>query len=186
MRLVPVLLLFLAVTAASPARRGTFTLTSPDIHADRPIARAQVFNGMGCDGENVSPALLWRGGPHATKSYAVTIYDPDAPTGSGWWHWIVYDIPPGVSGLATGAGNVERDALPAGAKQGATDFGSRGYGGPCPPPGDKPHRFVFTVYALDTGHLDVPGNATAAMIGFNLHAHALGKATLTARYGRAK
>ena len=185
MRAFFTLLLLFAVLAAVPARHG-FVLTSSDVRVDRPIAKAQVFGGMGCDGGNVSPALLWRGAPPGTKSFAVTLYDPDAPTGSGWWHWVVYDIAPGINGLPAGAGDPEKHLLPPGAKEGATDFGAKGYGGPSPPPGDPPHHYVFTVYALNVDHLDVPANATAAMIGFNLHAHATAKATLTARYGRAK
>ncbi len=178
------LLLAVALVGAVPAARHGFVLTSSDMHPDRPIAKAQVFNGMGCDGGNISPALLWRGAPAGTKSFAITLYDPDAPTGSGWWHWVVYDIPPGVNGLPAGAGDPGKGQLPEGAKQGNTDFGTKGYGGPCPPPGDKPHRFVVTVYALDVDRLDVPGNATAAYVGFNLHAHTIAKAALTARYGR--
>jgi len=124
----------------------------------------------------VSPALKWSGAPAGTKSYAVTVYDPDAPTGSGWWHWVLFNIPANVTSLAEGVKGV--------GVEGNTDFGAKGYGGPCPPPGDKPHRYVFTVYALKTDKIDVPANATAAMVGFNLHANQLAKTTLTAKYGR--
>ena len=113
----------------------------------------------------------------------MTVYDPDAPTGSGWWHWVMYDIPANVTSLAEGAGAPNGHAAPAGSVQGNTDFGSPGYGGPCPPPG-KPHRYVFTVYALKVPKIDVPANATAAMVGFNLNANVLAKGTLTARFGR--
>jgi len=143
-----------------------------------------VFKGMDCTGGNLSPELSWQGAPAATKSYAVTIYDPDAPTGSGWWHWVVYNIPASVTRLSAGAGDTSKNLLPAGAVQGNTDFGVPGYGGPCPPKGDKPHHYIFTVYALNTDKIDVPSNATAAYVGFNLHAHQLAKATLTGLYWR--
>ena len=163
-----------------------FTLTSPDIKEGQTIGAAQVYKGMGCTGQNLSPALEWSGAPTGTKSFAVTAYDPDAPTGSGWWHWVVYDIPPSTTKLAAGAGDPSKNLLPAGTKQGNTDFGAPGYGGPCPPPGDKPHHYHFTVFALDLDKIDVPANASPAMVGFNLHFHTLAKATITGLYSRAK
>jgi len=114
---------------------------------------------MGCNGQNISPALNWSNAPAGTKSFAVTAYDPDAPTGSGWWHWVMYNIPADATGLVAGAGN-GRNA-PRGSQEGRTDFGSKGYGGPCPPAGDKPHHYHFTVFALKVDKLDVPGDATA-------------------------
>ncbi|TMQ71816.1 MAG: YbhB/YbcL family Raf kinase inhibitor-like protein [Candidatus Eisenbacteria bacterium] len=176
-------LLAATTSAAHPARTG-LVLTSTDVHVGRTMSVAQVYDQFGCTGKNESPSLQWRGAPARTKSFAVTLYDPDAPTGSGWWHWVVYDLPANANRLATGAGKADGSGLPAGAVQGTTDFGTRGYGGPCPPKGDKPHRYVFTLYALDTDKIEVPANATAAMVGFNLHAHQLAKATLVARYGR--
>lgn len=174
------------LSAQRPAARaaGRFTLTSPDVGPGAPIAARHVANVFGCRGGNVSPALSWRGAPAGTKSYAVTVYDPDAPTGSGWWHWVVFDIPATATSLAAGAGGAQGRGLPNGARQGNTDFGTPGYGGPCPPPGDKPHRYVFTVFALKVDRIDVPANATAAMVGFNLNANRLATATFTARYGR--
>ncbi len=142
----------------------------------------QVFNSMGCAGRNVSPELRWSGAPAGTKSFAVTMYDPDAPTGSGWWHWVVYNIPATAAGLPSGAGGGR--GMPAGAVQGNTDFGTAGYGGACPPKGDKPHRYVFTLYALKIPKVNVPATASPAMIGFNLHANSIAKAMFTARYGR--
>ena len=175
-----------AVSAFSSAgaQGGKLTLTSPDIKAGGTIPSAHVFNGMGCTGNNVSPALAWTGAPANTKSFALTVYDPDAPTGSGWWHWVVYNIPANATKLAPGAGDPAKKLLPSGAVEGYTDFGQPGYGGPCPPPGDKPHHYHFTLYALDVDKIEVPANATAAMVGFNLHAHQLAKAELTALYGR--
>ncbi len=115
-------------------------------------------------------------------THAPSMYDPDAPTGSGWWHWVMYNIPASTTGLADGAGN-GRNA-PSGSAQGMTDFGTKGYGGPCPPVGDKPHHYHITVFALKVDKLDVPGNATSAYIGFNLNANKLGTARVTGLYAR--
>jgi hypothetical protein len=175
---------FLTAWPAAARCQAAFTLTSPVVHAGQQMANPQVYQGMNCTGENISPALQWHGAPAAAKSFALTVYDPDAPTGSGWWHWVVYNIPAGTSGLPAGAGDPAKALLPAGSAQGRTDFGSPGYGGPCPPQGDKPHRYIFTLYALDVAKLDIPATATAAYVGFNLHAHTIAKATLTAMYGR--
>jgi Raf kinase inhibitor-like YbhB/YbcL family protein len=169
---------------AGRATAEDFTVTSTDFEAGGKIKDAQVFKGFGCSGGNVSPQLAWKNPPEGTKSLAVTVYDPDAPTGSGWWHWIVYNIPPSARELPAGAGDPKKGKLPKGAAQGVTDFGAKGWGGPCPPPGDQPHHYVFTVYALKVPKLQVPPNASGAMVGFNLNANALGKATVTALYGR--
>ena len=170
--------------AASLAHAADFALSSPTIAPGATLGQDQVFNGFGCSGKNQSPALKWTAGPTGTKSYAVTVYDPDAPTGSGWWHWVLYNIPGGVTELAAGAGDGDQQHLPPGAKQGRTDFGTHAFGGACPPQGDKPHRYVFTVHALKTEKIDVPEDASAAMIGFMIHANAAGKASFTAKYGR--
>ncbi len=114
----------------------------------------------------------------------MTLYDPDAPTGSGWWHWLVYDIPATTTGLPAGAGTIDGQGLPPGARQGRTDFGTTGFGGACPPVGDKPHRYIFTLYALKTDRLGVPADATAALIGFMLNANTLARASFQATYGR--
>jgi Raf kinase inhibitor-like YbhB/YbcL family protein len=175
--------LLLSAWMASAGAAG-FTLSSPTIAPDSTLTSEQVFNGFGCSGGNISPALQWKGAPAGTKSYAVTVYDPDAPTGSVWWHWVVYNIPATVTELPAGAGDAGGGHLPADAAQGRTDFGQAGFGGACPPPGDKPHRYIFTVYALKVDKIDVPADATAALIGFSLHANQLGKASFTAKYGR--
>ena len=176
----------LAVTLAGASlgahRPFAFTLTSTDIKPGAQIGMAQVYSGMGCGGGNQSPALQWSGAPSGTKSFAITMYDPDAPTGSGWWHWLVYNIPANVTSLPTGAGDPKKNLLPAGAMQGNTDFGAPGYGGPCPPKGSKPHHYIVTVFALDVEKLDVPPTVTAAVVGFNLNAHKLETAVLTAIY----
>jgi Raf kinase inhibitor-like YbhB/YbcL family protein len=170
--------------ASVAAHAGGFALHSPTVKANSHLTQDQVFNGFGCSGKNVSPALKWSGAPKDTKSFAVTVYDPDAPTGSGWWHWVLFNLPAGVTELAEGAGDASGKSLPAGAVQGRTDFGQPGFGGACPPAGDKPHRYIFTVYALKVDKLDVPADATAALVGFMIHANQLAKANFTAKYGR--
>ncbi len=181
------LLLAAALTALTTLTyAGDFKLSSPEIKANGTIPKSFEFNGFGCSGENRSPELKWSGAPKDTRSFAVTMYDPDAPTGSGWWHWVVINIPADVTGLAAGAGTVNSTTLPKGAVQGRSDFGVAAWGGTCPPQGDKPHRYIFTVYALKTDKLDVPADATAALTGYMIHANTLGKASFTARYGRAK
>ncbi len=169
-----------------PAQAVGFTLSSPTIKPGSTLTEAQVFNGFGCTGKNISPALSWSGVPAGTKSLAVTVYDPDAPTGSGWWHWVVYNLPAGTSSLPEGAGSADGKGLPAGAAQGRTDFGAAAFGGACPPVGDKPHRYIFTVFALKTDKIELPADATAALVGYMLNANKLGSASFTAKFGRAK
>jgi hypothetical protein len=173
-----------ALTSAAIGADAGFKLYSPSIKAGGTLDNEQVFNGMGCTGSNVSPELHWSGAPSGTKSFALTIYDPDAPTGSGWWHWVVYNIPATTDALPAHAGDANNKLLPAGAVQGRTDFGTSGFGGPCPPAGDKPHRYIFTVYALKSAKIDAPADASAAMIGFMINANKLAAAHFTARYGR--
>jgi Raf kinase inhibitor-like YbhB/YbcL family protein len=173
--------------ALTGAAQAQFRLVSPDIKAGGTIAEAQVFNGFGCKGQNISPALQWTGAPKETKSFALLMHDPDAPTGgAGWWHWAVINIPASATQLPKDAGKAGGSALPGGALQVKTDFGAPGYGGPCPPVGDKPHRYIFTLYALKVEKLDVPADATASLAGFMVNANALAKTSLQARYGRAK
>lgn len=164
------------------AKSAAFTLTSPQVADGGTLTMDQVFNGFGCTGKNISPRLEWKNAPEGTKSYAITVYDPDAPTGSGWWHWVVYNIPASVNALELGASAMP-SKLPAGAVESVTDFGAPGFGGACPPPGDKPHRYVFTVYALKST-LDLPPTTMPAAVGFNIHGTVLGKASFTANYGR--
>jgi Raf kinase inhibitor-like YbhB/YbcL family protein len=172
---------------ASLASAQPFKLVSPDIKPNGLIAEEQVFNGFGCSGKNVSPALSWSGAPKGTKSFAVLVHDPDAPTGgAGWWHWLVVNIPASVTELKKGAGKADGSTLPPGAEQITTDFGSPGWGGPCPPAGDKPHRYNFTLHALKVEKLDLPKGATASLAGFMVDANSIAKATLTGKYGRKK
>jgi Raf kinase inhibitor-like YbhB/YbcL family protein len=174
----------LATLLSSGAYAAGFTLSSPDIKPGSTIKDEQVFNGFGCTGANVSPALNWSGAPAGTKSFALSVYDPDAPTGSGFWHWVIVNIPADAKGLSKKAGDPKANLLPAGALQTRTDFGVPGFGGPCPPKGDKPHRYIFRLFAVDVDHLDVDANTSAAVVGFNLHFHTKGVASFTAKYGR--
>ena len=161
-----------------------FVLRSNSFADQDKLPKDFVHHAMGAGGDNVSPELSWAGAPEGTQSFALTMYDPDAPTGSGWWHWVVYDIPASVTSLTRGAGAAGGAALPVGAKMGHTDFGTADYGGAAPPPGHGPHRYVFTLYALKTPTMDVPADCTAAYVGFNIHFAKIGEAQLTALYER--
>ena len=158
-----------------------FRLISDDFKDGDTLPQAHVFNGMGHRGGNISPQLRWSDPPPGTKSFVVTMYDPDAPTGSGWWHWVVANIPATSTALPRG-GASGHDALPRGAVQTRTDFGRPGYGGAAPPPG-APHRYIFTVHALKVDHIDVDENASGALVGFLVHMNSLGSAALTTHYG---
>lgn len=181
-----ILLAAALLASAATAQAAGFQLESPDVRANGTLPKRFEANVFGCTGENKSPALKWSGAPKGTKSFAVTVYDPDAPTGSGWWHWSVIDIPASVGELKPDAGAAGNGNLPAGAKHVRIDYGVAAWGGACPPPGDKPHRYVFTVHALKVDKLDIPADATAALAGFMINANSLGKASFTARYGRPK
>ena len=173
------------VAAATLAQAAGFTLSSPDIKAGAMMPKRFEYKGFGCEGDNQSPALKWSGAPEGAKSFAVTMYDPDAPTGSGWWHWMVINLPADVNELKPDAGAVGGANLPKGASHARIDYGVAGWGGVCPPAGDKPHRYIFTVHALKD-KIEVPADATAALTGFMINGNSLGKASFTARYGRPK
>ena len=160
----------------------SFTLTSDDLRRGERLPDGHAAPPHA----NVSPHLHWEGFPPQTRSFFVTVFDPDAPGPAGWWHWVVYNIPAGTTSLAKDAGDSSKGLMPKGAVQSRTDFGSAGYGGPCPPPGDKPHRYQITVFALDVDKLpNAKGDAvSAALVGFDVHFHTLAKATLTGLYGR--
>lgn len=160
----------------------TFTLTSNSIGGQS--TKKQEFNGFGCNGENLSPQLSWKNAPAGTKSYAITVYDPDAPTGSGFWHWVVFDLPANVSELVEGAGKVGSTLAPKMAVQSKTDFGGNGYGGPCPPQGHGIHQYVFTVHALKVEKLGLDENANPAFVGFNLWMNTIEKASIVMYYQR--
>ena len=155
-----------------------FTLKSSELKGQ--LTNKQVFSGFGCTGENISPELSWENDPKNTKSFAITVYDPDAPTGSGWWHWVVFDILKNKTNLSSGFGNIDsKDAI-----QSVTDYGKSGFGGACPPLGDKAHRYIFTVHALDVETLGLDKNATPALVGFMLNSHTIAKSSLISYYGR--
>ncbi|MGH7738933.1 MAG: YbhB/YbcL family Raf kinase inhibitor-like protein [bacterium] len=157
-------------------------LKSNQIKNGQTIANEQVFDGMGFSGGNISPELRWTKGPTGTKSYALMVYDPDAPTGSGWWHWVVFNIPADQTSLPKNFGaKSAKDSVPM--IQSRTDFGTTGYGGPAPPPG-KPHHYRFTIYALKVKSLPLTADTSAAMVGFYVNANKLASATLVGLFGK--
>ena len=166
-----------------------FELTSPDVKADQPLPEKFIFSGLGCQGQNISPALSWTNPPEGTKSFALMVHDPDAVTGgAGVWHWVVINIPATARSIEQGAGTADGAKLPEGSRQITNDYlgfiNSPGWGGPCPPKGHKPHNYNFTLYALKVEKLNLPPNATASHAGFVVNLNALDKAKLTMTYGR--
>jgi Raf kinase inhibitor-like YbhB/YbcL family protein len=180
MRVSTTAIVFALAALLSARAASVMTLTSPDLKTGGPIAAEQAFDGADCPGRNVSPALVWSDAPEGTKSFAVSMVDPDAPAG-GFWHWWAYDLPAGATGLEKGAGS--GPGLPAGATQGRNDFGPVGYGGPCPPQGE-PHHYAITVYALDIDRLGLAAGASTADFDAAVRAHALAKATLVGVFSR--
>lgn len=160
----------------------TFTLSSKDLGGE--MTKVQEFGGFGCSGENQSPQLSWKNAPEGTKSFAVTMYDPDAPTGSGFWHWVVFDIPSNTNELLTNAGNANLNLIPNGAIQSVTDYGIKGFGGPCPPVGHGFHQYIITVYALKTEKLGLTDTTNPAVVGFYLWNQTLAKSSIVAYYKR--
>jgi Raf kinase inhibitor-like YbhB/YbcL family protein len=188
---------FKAMAAASAlaasclaAHAQSFTLSSPDIGPDKPFGEKFTFSGLGCTGGNVSPALSWTAPPEGTKSFALMVHDPDAPTGgAGIWHWVIVNIPASARGIEQGAGTADGARLPAGSKQITNDYaglngGTPAWGGPCPPKGAKPHAYVFTLYALGVEKIELPPAATASQHGFVINRAPLAKAVMVATYGR--
>ncbi|TSE01675.1 YbhB/YbcL family Raf kinase inhibitor-like protein [Skermania sp. ID1734] len=160
----------------------TFEVTSADITDGQPLKKEQVSGMMGAGGHDISPQLSWSGFPSETKSFAVTVYDPDAPTGSGFWHWAVIDIPASTTSLESGAGDAEGTGLPHPAKQLENDARVRQFVGAAPPPGHGPHRYFVAVHAVDTESLGLPPDATPAYLGFNLFSHAIARAYIVGTY----
>lgn len=161
-----------------------FTISSTELDDLGWLGQAHEFNGFDGSGNNRSPKLAWNGAPAATRSFAVTLYDPDAPTGSGFWHWVSYDIPASVNELAAGAGSSGHSQLSPGGLQANNDFGAPGYGGPCPPKGDRAHRYVFSVHALGTEKLGVPADTPNAVVRFLIFQNSLAVATMVGHYKR--
>ena len=177
--LILALSLFVSTMATG---QNTFTLSSNDLGGE--ITKTQEFNSFGCSGENKSPQLSWKNAPEETKSFAITMYDPEAPTGSGFWHWVVFDIPADVNELVTSAGNLELNLLPKGAIQSFTDGGTKEFIGPCPPQGHGFHQYIITVHALKTEKLGLEDTAGPAVVGFSLWNQTLAKASIVAYYKR--
>ncbi|EGR1834518.1 kinase inhibitor [Vibrio cholerae] len=172
------LLPVLAAAITFPALSSpVMTLTSQDIQEGSRMANQFVFNGFGCSGDNLSPQLSWNNAPKGTKSFAITAYDPDAPTGSGWWHWVALDIAADQHNVARGAAKQLK-----GVRELNNDYGFSGFGGACPPQGHVMHRYQFTVWALPFEKMEIPQGASNALVGFMLRANTLGQATLTATY----
>lgn len=171
---------FLSVTTLLLALPlSALELSSPDIQEGQRMAKTFEYSGFGCSGENLSPALAWKGAPDGTKSFAITLYDPDAPTGSGWWHWLALNIPADTHSLPRGASGKLDKVLET-----RTDYGQPGFGGACPPVGHGMHRYQFTIWALPDEKLDFPVDISPAVVGYTLNSKALAKATLTATYVR--
>ncbi len=168
--------LLLAATFSTGAAAENFKLSSPDISEGQQLSKAQVFKGFGCEGGNVAPTLSWSGAPEGTESFAVTVYDPDAPTGSGWWHWFAFNIPADVTELSGGT-SLNNNAIEL-----KNDYGATGFGGACPPPGEV-HRYKFTVHALGMS-LGLDPSASNALAGFMVNANSLASSTITAVYTR--
>lgn len=164
--------------------QNTFTLTSKTLGGQ--VTTNEEFNGFGCTGDNESPELSWKNAPEGTKSFAITMYDPDAPTGSGWWHWLVFDIPSNIKALKAGAGNIQLNLAPEGVVQSITDYGVGGYGGPCPPEGHGVHQYVITVYALKTDKLGLEASTNPAVVGYYLWNNTIEKASIVTYYKREK
>ena len=164
---------------------ASFEVTSTDVADGETMTARHASAVFGVEGgEDVSPQLTWSGFPPETKSFAVTVYDPDAPTASGFWHWAVFNLPVTVTELPGGAGSADSSALPDGAIQLRNDAGVAGYVGAGPPPGHGPHRYFIVVHAVDVDHLDVSDDAAPAVLGFNLFGHTVGRATLTPTFER--
>ena len=157
----------------------SFLLTSTDLQAGAELARAQRSGVLGAGGEDVSPQLSWSGSPDGTRSFAITMFDPDAPTTSGFWHWAVANVAASVTSLATGASD---GGLPDGSVQLRNDAGFAGYVGAAPPPGHGPHRYLLAVHALDLDHLEIGADASVAFLGFSMFGHTLARAELSGWY----
>lgn len=179
-----ILLLASSLFLAAPTVADTFKVSSTDIKQGEFMSKTHEFTGFGCEGGDKSPQLSWSGAPEGTESYAIMAYDPDAPTGSGWWHWQVVNIDKNVNSVATGAGSAEnKDAVLKGSQSISNDYGVSAFGGACPPEGHGVHRYQFTVHALSK-KLELPANASGALTGYMVNANSLASSTIEALYER--
>lgn len=160
-----------------------FTVESNDVADGQQMSDAQVYNSFGMSGQNISPHLRWHGFPAETRSFSVTCYDPDAPTGSGFWHWVLIDVPVSVTELPSGAASGEASGLPPGSFCVRNDYGSKDFGGAAPPAGDPPHRYVFAVHAVDSEKLGIDSSVSPAVAGFNLRFHTIARGLLIPVFG---
>lgn len=174
----------LSLSLSSTVFAESFKLSSQDIANGEFMSKAQEFTGFGCTGGDLSPQLKWSGVPAGTKSFAITAYDPDAPTGSGWWHWQIVNIPSTVTEVTAGAGSTKKDLAPEGSMQITNDYGSRGFGGACPPAGHGIHHYRFTVHALSVERLELPEGASGALAGYMINANTIEKSTIESLYKR--
>ncbi|MFT5420719.1 MAG: Raf kinase inhibitor-like YbhB/YbcL family protein [Candidatus Endobugula sp.] len=184
MQSIPRFFSVLSLVISLPVFAGSLTLSSNDIEHEKFMDEKQEFNGFGCSGEDLSPHLQWSNAPKGTKSFAVTAYDPDAPTGSGWWHWQVINIPANVTQLSNNAGSVKESLSPSGSTQIKNDYGSRGFGGACPPEGHGIHHYRFTVHAISVEKLELPEDASGALTGYMINAHTIESSTIESLYKR--
>jgi Raf kinase inhibitor-like YbhB/YbcL family protein len=184
MRLTFKVISVLLLTVSTSVFAASLTLSSNDIAQGEFMAKAQEYNGFGCSGGDLSPHLKWSNAPTGTKSFAITAYDSDAPTGSGWWHWQIVNIPMPATELPTGAGNTTTNATPKGSIQIKNDYGSRGFGGACPPVGHGAHRYRFTVHALSVAKLELAEDASGALTGYMINANTIETSTIESLYER--
>ena len=180
--------LVISMYVGAAAAPTTFTLSSPDLPAGKPIAEQFTANTWGCHGANESPDLKWVNAPAGTKSFAITMFDPYRPPASGWWHWLVYDIPASANELPRRAGTPGNPGMPQGARQVKPDGEAPEphYYGPCPDEGDPPHHYTITIYALSVDHLKVHDTATPADIDSEIASKTIGKAQLVRLFSRPK
>ncbi|MDX2082882.1 MAG: YbhB/YbcL family Raf kinase inhibitor-like protein [Rickettsiales bacterium] len=172
------------VSCSINSANAKFAITSVDIAANSTITQKHVFKGFGCTGENISPQISWSNPPLGTKSFALTVYDPDAPTGSGWWHYLAINIPANYSEFKSGFAAENKFITKDGINQIRNDFGVHNFGGPCPPKGDKVHRYIFTIFALKVEKLDVSESSSPALAGYMINQNVLAKASFAATYRR--
>src|SRR5271170_5387104 len=184
---IPSICLTMLAMQTPSSAASHFVLAGADKELVKSVPLVYTAHAFGCTGGNTSPELHWSGAPAGTLSFVVTLFDPDErSTPSGWWHWIVYDLPPATESLPKGAGALKSALLPAGTLQCRSDLGENAYHGPYPAQGDPPHRYTFTIYSLNVAKLPVPADSSGGMVTSIAQEHLLGKAVFVAHYGRPK